>query len=98
MPARMKLARWGHPRRPIASELTGKRCQSYPARVAPIAVKGAREQRPGYDSAFDLSTTLAPRTFACRHGAKATSPRCRSTCPSSSPPKSRSQHRDALLD
>ena len=45
-PVRMKLARWGHPWRPQARELTGRRRQSYPGRLAPIAVKAATKSGP----------------------------------------------------
>ena len=42
----MKFMRWSHPRRPIARELTARRCQSYPARAAPIAVNATRNSGP----------------------------------------------------
>jgi hypothetical protein len=43
---RMKLARWVQPSGPIASELTGWRRQSYPARLAPIAVNAPTNAGP----------------------------------------------------
>lgn len=41
-----KFPRWAHPPRPMASELTGWRRQSYPWRPAPMAVKAAMNSGP----------------------------------------------------